>query len=59
MDPHKTSYSTKFPLHLTTDFDMGESDRESHLEGGILNLQLSVSKSHPSIHLWRCNPSGL
>ena len=51
MDPYKTSYRNKFPLHLNTNFYMIESDRESHLEGGVLNLQLSVSKSiHPFIY---------
>jgi hypothetical protein len=51
MEPYKTSYSTKFSLPLTTNFDMTEFDRQSHLEGDVLSLQLFVSKSiHPLIY---------
>jgi len=39
MDPYRTSYSNKFPLHLNTNFYTTEFDRESHLDGGVLNLQ--------------------
>jgi hypothetical protein len=58
MDPYKTSYRIKFPLPLTTNFDMTEFDRESHLEGDVLILQLFVSKSiHPLIY-GAATPSG-
>lgn len=58
MDPYKTSYRTRFPLPLTTNFDMTKFDRESHLEGEVIILQLFVSKPiHPLIY-GAATPSG-